>query len=119
MMYGALSLLLVLAVIFIQPASSYMSSSSSPAAALTSSPAAALNTRFRLQSANAVSGSSSGSKKSLLIWDCDGVLVDSEALLKQGEVEALAKAGITLSIGTLNALCCRCPVHLATLLASS
>jgi len=28
-------------------------------------------------------------KKSLIIWDCDGVLVDSEALLKQGEVEAL------------------------------
>ena len=107
MMYGALSLLLVLAVIFIQPASSYMSSSNSPAATLTSFRAAALNTRFRLQSVNAVSGSSSGSKKSLLIWDCDGVLVDSEALLKQGEVEALAKAGITLSIGTLNALRCR------------
>ncbi len=30
------------------------------------------------------------SGKSLIIWDCDGVLVDSEALLKQGEVEALA-----------------------------
>jgi len=27
----------------------------------------------------------------LLIWDCDGVLVGSEALLKKGEVEALAK----------------------------
>jgi hypothetical protein len=30
------------------------------------------------------------SKRSLVIWDCDGVLVDSEALLKQGEVEALS-----------------------------
>lgn len=29
----------------------------------------------------------------LVIWDCDGVLVDSEALLKQGEVEALKNAG--------------------------
>lgn len=37
-------------------------------------------------------------EKSLLIWDCDGVLVDSEALLKQGEVEALAAAGFDLSI---------------------
>jgi beta-phosphoglucomutase-like phosphatase (HAD superfamily) len=34
----------------------------------------------------------------LIIWDCDGVLVDSEALLKQGEVEALAKAGIKVTI---------------------
>ncbi len=31
--------------------------------------------------------------KSLVIWDCDGVLVDSEALLKTAEVEALAAAG--------------------------
>ncbi len=29
----------------------------------------------------------------LVIWDCDGVLVDSEALLKQGEVEALEELG--------------------------
>lgn len=29
----------------------------------------------------------------LVIWDCDGVLVDSEALLKQGEVEALGALG--------------------------
>mmetsp|Transcript_2741 Transcript_2741/g.3850 ORF Transcript_2741/g.3850 Transcript_2741/m.3850 type:complete len:265 (+) Transcript_2741:1-795(+) len=35
--------------------------------------------------------------KSLLIWDCDGVLVDSEALLKQGEVEALEALGFKLS----------------------
>jgi hypothetical protein len=101
MMHGALPLLSLLAVIFFQPASSFLSQSSSPAAHTT------LHTRFRLQSANAVSGSGSGSisssggsKKSLLIWDCDGVLVDSEALLKQGEVEALAAAGITLSVGT-------------------
>mmetsp|Transcript_24901 Transcript_24901/g.25120 ORF Transcript_24901/g.25120 Transcript_24901/m.25120 type:complete len:270 (+) Transcript_24901:62-871(+) len=37
-------------------------------------------------------------KSSLIIWDCDGVLVDSEALLKQGEVEALAKAGIDVTV---------------------
>merc|ERR1712147_191144 len=29
----------------------------------------------------------------LVIWDCDGVLVDSEALLKQAEVDALVDAG--------------------------
>lgn len=34
----------------------------------------------------------------LVVWDCDGVLVDSEALLKQGEVEALARAGITVTV---------------------
>jgi HAD superfamily hydrolase (TIGR01509 family) len=33
--------------------------------------------------------------KSLVIWDCDGVLVDSEALLKTAEVEALVAAGFT------------------------
>lgn len=37
-------------------------------------------------------------KSNLIIWDCDGVLVDSEALLKQGEVEALARAGITVTV---------------------
>lgn len=37
-------------------------------------------------------------KRSLVIWDCDGVLVDSEALLKQGEVEALAESGIDVTI---------------------
>ena len=31
--------------------------------------------------------------KELVIWDCDGVLVDSEALLKTAEVEALHAAG--------------------------
>ena len=31
--------------------------------------------------------------KKLVIWDCDGVLVDSEALLKQAEVDALVDAG--------------------------
>eukprot|EP00560_Eucampia_antarctica_P001931 CAMPEP_0197832554 /NCGR_PEP_ID=MMETSP1437-20131217/15267_1 /TAXON_ID=49252 ORGANISM="Eucampia antarctica, Strain CCMP1452" /NCGR_SAMPLE_ID=MMETSP1437 /ASSEMBLY_ACC=CAM_ASM_001096 /LENGTH=290 /DNA_ID=CAMNT_0043435985 /DNA_START=134 /DNA_END=1006 /DNA_ORIENTATION=+ len=36
-------------------------------------------------------------KKKLVIWDCDGVLVDSEALLKQGEVEGLAREGITVT----------------------
>jgi len=35
--------------------------------------------------------------KKLVIWDCDGVLVDSEALLKQGEVDALAEAGFSVS----------------------
>jgi len=35
------------------------------------------------------------SPKSLVIWDCDGCLVDSEALLKTAEVEALAAAGFT------------------------
>merc|ERR1719282_1648695 len=33
--------------------------------------------------------------KELVIWDCDGVLVDSEALLKTAEVEALHAAGFT------------------------
>lgn len=33
----------------------------------------------------------------LVVWDCDGVLVDSEALLKQGEVEALAGLGYKLT----------------------
>jgi HAD superfamily hydrolase (TIGR01509 family) len=33
-----------------------------------------------------------------VIWDCDGVLVDSEALLKKGEVDALKKLGYSLSI---------------------
>ena len=36
--------------------------------------------------------------KTLVIWDCDGVLVDSEALLKQGEVEALTTLGFDLSV---------------------
>jgi HAD superfamily hydrolase (TIGR01509 family) len=31
----------------------------------------------------------------LVVWDCDGVLVDSEALLKQGEVEELHRLGFT------------------------
>lgn len=33
--------------------------------------------------------------KELVIWDCDGCLVDSEALLKTAEVEALHAAGFT------------------------
>lgn len=37
-------------------------------------------------------------KHELVVWDCDGVLVDSEALLKQGEVEALARAGIVVTV---------------------
>jgi hypothetical protein len=40
----------------------------------------------------------SGECKRLVIWDCDGVLVDSEALLKQGEVEALESLGFNLSV---------------------
>jgi hypothetical protein len=36
--------------------------------------------------------------KTLVVWDCDGVLVDSEALLKQGEVEALEELGHKLTI---------------------
>jgi len=34
-------------------------------------------------------------QKELVIWDCDGCLVDSEALLKIAEVEALQAAGFT------------------------
>jgi HAD superfamily hydrolase (TIGR01509 family) len=34
-----------------------------------------------------------GRANKLVIWDCDGVLVDSEALLKQAEVDALVDAG--------------------------
>ena len=33
--------------------------------------------------------------KTLVIWDCDGCLVDSEALLKTAEMEALHAAGLT------------------------
>jgi HAD superfamily hydrolase (TIGR01509 family) len=43
--------------------------------------------------AASANGDDSAPKRSLVIWDCDGVLVDSEALLKQGEVEALAAEG--------------------------
>ena len=39
--------------------------------------------------------SASIAEKDLVIWDCDGVLVDSEALLKTAEVEALHAAGFT------------------------
>jgi hypothetical protein len=90
MIHGATgsALLLLLAGIFLELADSFV---------VRGSRSTALTTGFRLQ---ASSGTSS-STKSLLIWDCDGVLVDSEALLKQGEVEALEAAGITLSIGTL------------------
>lgn len=38
-----------------------------------------------------------GKEFDLVIWDCDGVLVDSEALLKIGEVDALAKLGYSLT----------------------
>ena len=34
-----------------------------------------------------------GRANKLVIWDCDGVLVDSEALLKRAEVDALKAAG--------------------------
>lgn len=46
-----------------------------------------------LKSTSFKSTSSLFSTKTLVLWDCDGVLVDSEALLKQGEVEALQKLG--------------------------
>ena len=36
-----------------------------------------------------------GKPSKLVIWDCDGCLVDSEALLKTAEVEALHAAGFT------------------------
>lgn len=38
------------------------------------------------------------SRNKLVVWDCDGVLVDSEAVLKRGEVRALAEAGITVTV---------------------
>ena len=38
------------------------------------------------------------SPKDLVIWDCDGVLVDSEALLKQSEVEAINDAAIGVTV---------------------
>ena len=53
------------------------------------SPAAAVGGRGR------VAQMSASSQKDLVIWDCDGCLVDSEALLKTAEVEALAVAGFT------------------------
>lgn len=40
----------------------------------------------------------------LVVWDCDGVLVDSEALLKTAEVEALAAAGFTVTRDDCNRL---------------
>ena len=45
----------------------------------------------------AASRLSLGSAFDLVMWDCDGVLVDSEALLKKGEVDALAKLGYSLN----------------------
>jgi len=46
---------------------------------------------------NAKIGSYSSGAYDLLIWDCDGVLVDSEYLLKKGEVDALAQLGFKLT----------------------
>ena len=43
----------------------------------------------------ASAGPTKGVKYEMVVWDCDGVLVDSEALLKQGEVEALERGGFT------------------------
>lgn len=43
------------------------------------------------------STSLSAAKYDLVVWDCDGVLVDSEALLKMGEVKALAQLGYKLT----------------------
>lgn len=60
--------------------------------------------RFRIHSvrnsrSNGVkTGTVLHAKKELVIWDCDGVLVDSEALLKTGEIEALAKGGFQLTV---------------------
>ena len=36
--------------------------------------------------------------RKLVVWDCDGVLVDSEALLKANEVDALEKLGFQLTV---------------------
>ena len=36
-------------------------------------------------------------KYDMVMWDCDGVLVDSEALLKKGEVDALRELGYELT----------------------
>lgn len=53
--------------------------------------------RAELGSLDASSVVSLGKEFDLVIWDCDGVLVDSEALLKIGEVDALAKLGYSLT----------------------
>ena len=47
---------------------------------------------------DASSSISLGKDYDLVIWDCDGVLVDSEALLKKGEVNALTKLGYSLTV---------------------
>eukprot|EP00527_Entomoneis_sp_CCMP2396_P009848 CAMPEP_0198137592 /NCGR_PEP_ID=MMETSP1443-20131203/1061_1 /TAXON_ID=186043 /ORGANISM="Entomoneis sp., Strain CCMP2396" /LENGTH=277 /DNA_ID=CAMNT_0043799075 /DNA_START=93 /DNA_END=926 /DNA_ORIENTATION=+ len=56
-----------------------------------------LNKKNVLSLAAAASGFDAP-KRSLVIWDCDGVLVDSEALLKKGEVESLAEYGIEVTV---------------------
>ena len=53
---------------------------------------------FRTAMSKDVADNGGFPSKTLIIWDCDGVLVDSEALLKQGEVEGLARAGIDVSV---------------------
>ena len=44
-------------------------------------------------SSSATVGPMKSIRYEMVVWDCDGVLVDSEALLKQGEVEALQREG--------------------------
>lgn len=50
---------------------------------------------FRLDASN---GLSIRDTFDAIIWDCDGVLVDSEALLKKGEVDALKLLGHDLNV---------------------
>lgn len=57
-----------------------------------------MNSKPVKRMATAVSSSPEAASRYLIIWDCDGVLVDSEALLKQGEVEGLARAGFDVSV---------------------
>ena len=86
---GVLLLLLQQAKAWVSPSSSALGSSSSSAFAAV---APNSNRCFALSAAKK-SVYDDAPKRSLIIWDCDGVLVDSEALLKQGEVEALAQEG--------------------------
>jgi beta-phosphoglucomutase-like phosphatase (HAD superfamily) len=50
------------------------------------------------ESTSALSAGPTSVVSRLVVWDCDGVLVDSEALLKRGEVKALAAAGIEVTV---------------------
>jgi hypothetical protein len=70
-------------------AASSSSSSSSPSSSFSSTTTA---TTRRMATTTTLSAQKSNK---LVIWDCDGCLVDSEALLKQAEVDALHEAGFT------------------------